>query len=132
MNSIQFETELALMRQELYHHPTIDIINQGFRPLSGMPADICVIRGGGRYHFFYIERRLHEGTPFFPGNEIYFGHACTANLFGWEVHEPVLLIRPGTWEEAHVWAPFVLRYQGRFLMAYTGLNHCLSQNIGLA
>ncbi|NLS76678.1 MAG: hypothetical protein GXY76_05380 [Chloroflexi bacterium] len=132
MNSIEFETELALRRQELYQHPTIDIINQGFRPVSGMPADFCVIQGGGRYHFFYIERRLQEGTPFFPGNEIYFGHASTADLATWEVHDPVLLIRPGTWEGAHVWAPFVLRHQGRYVMAYTGVNRCMSQDIGLA
>jgi hypothetical protein len=97
-----------------------------------MPADFCVVRGGGRYHFFYIERRLQEGTPFFPGNEIYFGHASTADLFSWEVHDPVLLVRPGTWEGAHVWAPFVLRYQGRYVMAYTGVNDVLAQDIGLA
>lgn len=132
MNSIEFETELALRRQELYYHPTIDIINEGFRPVSGMPADFGVIRGGGYYHFFYIERRLQEGTPFFPGNEIYFGHASTEDFFTWEVHDPVLLIRPGTWEGAHVWAPFVLYYQGRYVMAYTGVSDYLSQDIGLA
>jgi len=132
MNSIEFETELAKRRLDLYHHPDVDIIGEGFRPVSGMPADFCVVQGGSRYHFFYIERRLKEGTPFFPGNEIYFGHASTGNFFDWEVHDPVLLIRPGTWEGAHVWAPFVLRHQGRYVMAYTGLNDYLSQDIGLA
>ncbi|HET7558333.1 MAG TPA: family 43 glycosylhydrolase [Limnochordia bacterium] len=132
MNSIEFETGLAALRKEVYHHPQIDIINEGFRPPSGKPADFCVIEHAGRHHFFYIERRLQEGTPFYPGNEIYFGHASTADFFAWEVHEPVLLIRPGTWEGAHVWAPFILRHEGRFVMAYTGVNEHISQDIGLA
>jgi hypothetical protein len=132
MNSIEFETQLAALRLELYRHPQVDIINEGFRPISGQVADFTVVQQGERCHFFYIERRLAEATPFFPGNEIYFGHASTANLFDWEVLDPVMLIRPGTWEGAHVWAPFVLPYQGRFLMAYTGVNAQLSQDIGLA
>jgi sucrose-6-phosphate hydrolase SacC (GH32 family) len=86
----------------------------------------------GRLHFFYIERRLQEGTPFYPGHEIFFGHASTADFVNWEVHDPVMLIRPDTWEEAHVWAPCVIRRGDEFIMAYTGLNRHISQNIGLA
>jgi predicted GH43/DUF377 family glycosyl hydrolase len=132
MDSSEFETRLADMRLALYRYPEIDIINVGFRPVGGMPADFCVIEHRGRHHFFYIERRLQESTGFFPGHEIYFGHASTANFFDWEVHDPVMLIRPGTWEGAHVWAPFVLAYQGTYVMAYTGVNCYLSQDIGLA
>jgi len=43
-----------------------------------------------------------------------------------------MLVRPGTWEEAHVWAPCILRRGDEFIMAYTGLNRYLSQDIGLA
>jgi hypothetical protein len=132
LNSIEFETALAELRLRLYRHRKVDIINEGFRPLSGMPADMTVVEHQGRYHFFYIERRLQEATPFYPGNEIYFGHASTENFFDWTVHDPVMLIRPGTWEGAHVWAPFVLPYEGQFIMAYTGINEYLSQDIGLA
>lgn len=132
MNSIEFETELALLRAQVYRHREVDVVAEGFRPISGMPADFTVIEHEGRFHFFYIERRLKEGTPFFPGNEVYFGHASTADFFRWEVHDPVMLIRPGTWEGAHVWAPFVLEYEGRYIMAYTGVNEHISQDIGLA
>jgi len=110
----------------------VDIVGEGFRPVSGKVADFGAIEHQGRYHFFYIERRLTEGTPFYPGNEIYFGHASTDNFFEWEVHDPVMLIRPGTWEGAHVWAPYVLRHGSSFVMAYTGVNRHISQNIGLA
>jgi arabinan endo-1,5-alpha-L-arabinosidase len=131
-NNIDFEKELKRMRLNYYRHPPVDVLKDGFRPVGGRPADFTAVRHQGRDHFFYIERRLQEGTPFFPGHEIYFGHASTADFFAWEVHDPVMLVRPGTWEEAHVWAPFILRNGDEFIMAYTGLNRYLSQNIGLA
>jgi hypothetical protein len=127
-----FEQALARARRQHYTRPAVDILGKGFRPVGGSVGDFATVRHEGRDHFFYIERRLQEGTPFFPGHEIYFGHASTANFFDWEVHEPVLLVRPGTWEEAHVWAPCILPHGGQFLMAYTGLNRHLSQNLGLA
>lgn len=132
MNIIQFQETLVAMRMAHYRHRHVDILHEGFRPVSGSVADFCTVAHDGRHHFFYIERRLQEGTPFYPGNEIYFGHASTADWVEWEVHDPALLIRPGTWEGGHLWAPNVLRYQGRFLMAYTGVSTLISQDIGLA
>jgi hypothetical protein len=132
MNCIEFETTLARLRSEHYRHVRCDIVRDGFRPVSGAVADFAVIERAGVFHFFYIERRLVEGTPFYPGNEIYFGHASTRTFLEWDVHDPVLLIRPGTWEGAHVWAPNVLEIAGRFVMAYTGVNDGLSQDIGIA
>ncbi len=132
MTILEFEETLARWRFERYRHPPTDILQKGFRPVGGTVADFACIGHEGRYHFFYIERRLQEGTPFYPGHEIFFGHASTANYFDWEVHDPVMLVRPGTWEEAHVWAPFILKRGDEYIMAYTGLNRHLSQNIGLA
>ena len=129
---IDFERELKRMRFEHYRHPKIDILKEGFRPVGGRVADFGTGRLNGRDHFFYIERRLQEGTPFYPGHEIYFGHASTPDFFEWEVHDPALVIRPGTWEEAHLWAPVLLRNGDGFIMAYTGLNRHLCQNLGLA
>ncbi len=129
---IDFEKTLARMRFQLYQHPPTDIVREGFRPIGGSLADFCTARLDGRDHFFYIERRLSEATPFYPGHEIYFGHASTASFFDWQVHDPVMLIRPGTWEEGHVWAPFILQEGSDFIMAYTGLNRHLSQDLGLA
>ena len=72
---IEFERELKRMRFEHYRHPPVDILKDGFRPIGGKVADFATARHNGRDHFFYIERRLEEGTPFYPGHEIYFGHA---------------------------------------------------------
>lgn len=129
---LEFESKLFEARDQKYRHPEIDIINQGFRPVGGQVADFAVAELNGRTHFFYIERRLTEGTPFYPGHEIYFGHASTPDFFTWEVHEPAMLIRPGTWEGAHLWAPCIARRGDEFIMAYTGVNRYISQNIGLA
>lgn len=129
---IDFERELKRMRFEHYRHPPVDILKEGFRPVGGKVADFATARLNGRDHFFYIERRLQEGTPFYPGHEIYFGHASTSDFFEWEVYRPVMLVRPDTWEEEHVWAPVILPEKDEFIMAYTGLNRELSQDIGLA
>ena len=131
-NNIEFENRLKAMRLELYGRPPTDIIKTGFRPIGGKPADFAVAHHAGREHFFYIERRLQEGTPFFPGHEIYFGHASTGDFFEWQVHDPVMLIRPGTWEDGHVWAPSILREGDEYVMCYTGLNRAMSQDLGLA
>ncbi|MBN1490688.1 MAG: hypothetical protein JXA69_12285, partial [Phycisphaerae bacterium] len=130
--AVHFEETLAAMRARHYGRRDVDIITTGFRPVGGTVADFAVAEDNERLHFFYIERRLQEGTPFYPGHEIYFGHASTVDFFRWEVHEPVLLIRPGTWEGAHVWAPCIVRRGDEFIMAYTGVNRHLSQDIGLA
>ena len=131
-NVIAFEETLAGWRARHYRERKVDIINTGFRPVGGTVADFAVAEHGGRFHFFYIERRLTEGTPFYPGHEIYFGHASTADFVNWQVHDPVLLVRPDTWEEAHVWAPCIVRRGSEFIMAYTGVNRHISQDIGLA
>ena len=86
--NIDFEKTLKKMRFDLYYHPKIDIINDGYRPIGGSLGDFAVGWHANRFHIFYIERRLKEGTPFFPGHEIFFGHASTTNFFDWEVHEP--------------------------------------------
>jgi hypothetical protein len=132
MNIVEFEEKLAAMRFEHYRHPKVDVIRKGFRPVGGRVADFCTVKYKGQHHFFYIERRLQEATPFYPGHEIYFGHASTADFINWTVHDPVMLVRPHTWEEAHVWAPHIWRRGDEFIMAYTGLNRHLSQQIGLA
>jgi predicted GH43/DUF377 family glycosyl hydrolase len=131
MNIVEFEETLARRRERHYRHRMTDL-RTGFRPVGGAPKDFCSVELNGQHHFFYIESRLVEGTGFYPGHEIYLGHASTANFKDWQVHDPVLLIRPGTWEGAHVWAPSILPWKNQFLMAYTGVNSRLSQDIGLA
>lgn len=131
MNSIEFETALFAARSRFYRHRLCDP-RHGFRPVGGSVSDFCTIAHQGVQHFFGIERRLQEATPFYPGHEIYFFHASTVDFITWQVHDPALLIRPGTWEGGHLWAPAVIRWKDGFVMAYTGVNAVGSQDIGLA
>jgi hypothetical protein len=76
---------------------------------------------------------LQEGTPFYPGHEIYFGHASTPDFFevgGARTGDAHSVRHMGGM--AHVWAPCVIRRGDEFIMAYTGINRHISQNIGLA
>jgi predicted GH43/DUF377 family glycosyl hydrolase len=133
MNVIEFEEYIWTERMERYRFRTVDIINEGFRPLGGMVGDFCTIEHDGRYHFFYTERHLTtEGLPGYPGNECYIGHASTANFFEWEVHYPILWVQPGTWEHLVTGAPNIVYYKGRFVMAYFGVNEYLVQDMGFA
>jgi hypothetical protein len=120
------------MRDRHYRQRVVTDVREGFRPVGGMLGDFTIVAHEGRYHIFAIERRLAEGTPFYPGHEAFFCHASTVDFVQWEVHDPVMWARPGTWEGAHVWAPFVSPWRGGFVMAYTGVNRHGSQDIGLA
>ena len=131
LNAYEAEERLWKEYLEVFRHPPRDF-RRGFRPMGAFLADFCVVWHQERLHCFYIDRRLGETECAWPGHEIFLGHASTGDLVNWEVHDPVMLIRPGTWESAHVAAPYILARAGRFIMAYQALNDAGSQDIGLA
>ena len=131
LNAFEAEEKLWKQRWHRYHHPPRDFA-RGYRPVGGFVADFTVVWHKGRMHCFHNELRLGEDTGSEPGHLMYFYHASTPDLIKWQVHDPVMLVRPGTWEGAHVTAPNILQHDGRFIMAYTGLNQAGSQNMGLA
>jgi hypothetical protein len=69
-----------------------------------------------------------------PGNQISFGHSTTPDLVHWTTHQTALYGTPGTWDDSHIWAPYVFRDQPnqRWVMVYTGLNRFDTQQIGVA
>jgi len=79
------------MRFENYRHPKIDILKEGFRPVAE-GGGLRTGRLNGRDHFFYIERRLQEGTPFYPARNL-FRPRLDGQLLRLEVHDPALVIR---------------------------------------
>ena len=50
-----------------------------------------------------------------PGHEIFLGHASTPDLVNWEVHDPVMLIRPDSWEECEVGGKAALSFVADYL-----------------
>jgi Beta-fructosidases (levanase/invertase) len=131
MNAHEAEVDMWTRRLDTYHNPEGDFLLEGFRPIGGYIADFTIISDGSRFHLFYIERR-QEGNPAWPGHEIYFGHSSTDDFSCWKTHDPVMLIRPGTWEGNHVFAPYILRHNRQYVMFYTGLNGGNAQSLGMA
>ena len=131
MNAHETECRFWQEMPERFRHPQGDFLREGFAPPGGLVADYSVVKRDGEYHAFYIERRM-GGDCSFPGHEIYLGHSSTPDFQHWTCHEPVMLVRPGTWEESHVFAPFVLEAGGRYAMLYAGQNRWHSQAIGVA
>jgi hypothetical protein len=66
-------------------------------------------------------------------NESAFVYGRSSDLCTWEDLGVVLGKRTrGAWDEAFVWAPFVLEDNGVFYMYYTGVRHDYTQSIMLA
>lgn len=71
----------------------------------------------GTWHVFGI----WHPEPAAPLDETFFLHATTDTLPDgtWTVHDPVMHARTGL-GETHVWAPHVIRHDGRYWMFYCG------------
>jgi len=120
-----------------------DPLRDGFVPIGSDLRDFSIIKHEQTYHVYYTDVR-HGKSSRRPDNLHYVGHASTANFTDWQVHRPALFIAPGTWEGAHIWAPYVFaiepskrfnRLAGipvRFVMMYTGLSASLTQSLGMA
>ncbi|NLE36803.1 MAG: hypothetical protein GX621_02125 [Pirellulaceae bacterium] len=105
------------LRRRAFHFPEQSFLEAGYAPPGGYVKDFGVIKHNGRYHLFHIDGRPEEKCTE-SGNEISFGHASTANLRHWIRHRMPLAVGDRPWENEHVWAPFVTRWQGRFYMFY--------------
>jgi len=67
-----------------------------------------------------------------PFNEKQFGHATSKDLKNWVIHDTLLPVVPGTWESDVVSAPYVVRHDDTFYMAYTGFGRRANQRMGIA
>lgn len=101
-----------------------------FAEIDGLCVDHAFFKADGKYHLIYI--RLDACTMWQEKSMANFGHAVSEDLLHWEVLEPVLPVRPGTWENTHVWAPHVFWHEGQYWMFYTGVNENACQAISAA
>ena len=116
-----------------WRFPQGDFLRDGFTPQHGCVWDFTIVRHDGLYHLIHIDGRL-GASCYAPGNLISFGHSSTPDFVTWTTHQAALASTPGTWDESHVWAPYVFkdRRLGRWVMLYTGLNRFDCQQIGVA
>lgn len=82
--------------------------------------DFALLRHQGLYHLFYTRRNVNVPVD---STEKDFGHAISVDLISWTQLDPVLPVRPGQWDNFHVWAPHIVESDGIFYMFYTGVTH---------
>ncbi|MFN2366414.1 MAG: hypothetical protein ABR523_08140, partial [Desulfurivibrionaceae bacterium] len=85
------------------------------------------------YHLYYnignAGPKQHWRQAF---NEKQFGHATSEDLRTWEIHDTILPVVSDSWESDVVSAPFVVRHDDKFFMAYTGFGPGANQRMGIA
>ncbi|MBN1884535.1 MAG: family 43 glycosylhydrolase [Candidatus Krumholzibacteriota bacterium] len=82
---------------------------------------VCI---DGLWHLYYIR-----------GDQTSFGHATSADLVVWKIHDTLLETGPGDEDAFQIWAPCVVAFppaEGYWLMYYTGANWSAAQRVCLA
>lgn len=102
-----------------YHYPSESFLKYGYHAPGSYVKDFCVVRDEGRWHIFHItgiNGQICWGT----GNEISFGHCSTDDFQHWIRHRMPLAVDDTPYENEHLWAPYVVKYQDEFYMFYMG------------
>lgn len=85
------------------------------------------------YHLYYNVGKADNKQDWRQTfNEKQFGHATSKDLKTWEIHDHILPVVPESWESDVVSAPFVVKHDGKFYMAYTGFGKRANQRMGIA
>lgn len=95
------------------------------------PKDFAFIRGfvdesTNRYalHLFYIRHSLYVMPA--DANEKNIGHTWTTDFNSWHPNPTdttALTVRPGKFDDLHVWAPTIVQHGPTFYMFYTGVRN---------
>ncbi|MCX5801431.1 MAG: family 43 glycosylhydrolase [Candidatus Eisenbacteria bacterium] len=92
--------------------------------------DHAFIKVDSVYHVFY-QRGPDYSSSRLAVDSI--GHATSLDMKHWNIHPPVLAVQSHTWENAAVWAPFVMENPaGGYIMYYTGVDSNEVERIGAA
>lgn len=94
-----------------------------YDPAPAYVNDHCfMIDRSGAIHLFHIVGVSGHG-PYFPGNEVSFGHAISRDLRSWDIQPNLLSPDPSTsYEPDHIYAPFMIDKDQRYFMFYTGVS----------
>jgi predicted GH43/DUF377 family glycosyl hydrolase len=100
-----------------FHFPRQSFLRYGYHPPGGYVKDFSLLDYDGRWHLFHIDGRPGE-ICWVTGNEISFGHASTDDFQHWIRHRMPLAICDRSWENQHIWAPYVYKDTQKFYMFY--------------
>ena len=106
-----------------------------YAPIPYWPRDFAFIYAQGLFHLFYIRHAMNVVHD--DSTEIDFGHAVSQDLTNWTQRDPILHVRPGSWDDLHVWAPSIIQRDGTYHLYYAGVTrvpyaYSLYQRIGVA
>jgi hypothetical protein len=106
-----------------------------YAPIPYRPRDFAFIHARGLFHLFYIRHSYYVAHD--DSTEIDFGHAVSQDLTNWTQRDPILHVRPGSWDDLHVWAPSIIQRDGTYYLYYAGVTrvpyaYSLYQRIGVA
>ncbi|HET7251492.1 MAG TPA: hypothetical protein VFI79_16695, partial [Gemmatimonadales bacterium] len=103
------------------------------------PKDFAIVASRDSFHVFYIRHDMNVTNE--DDNEKTIGHKRSRNLNDWFPTENTMTavqVRPGQWDNFHVWAPTIIKKPNdiNYYMLYTGVdrdvqNHQI-QRIGVA
>jgi beta-fructofuranosidase len=65
--------------------------------------DSWIADDGERYHLFFLKAPRSLGDGALRHTAAVVGHATSADLVGWDVHEDALLPEPGRWDDLATW-----------------------------
>jgi hypothetical protein len=93
-----------------------------------------IIREGAMFHLFYIRDQRFVS---YDSTTVEFGHATSVNLTTWDEADPVLHVRVGQWDNAHMWAPSIVKQGGVYYLFYAAVTnvpgqYASTQRIGVA
>jgi hypothetical protein len=83
------------------------------------PKDFSLVKKDGYYHLFFIRHNTALPSEL---TETDFGHARSNDLYHWTILPSVFPVRPGDWDNQHVWAPHIIQRDGLWWMFYTGVT----------
>ena len=83
------------------------------------PKDFTVVKKDGQFHLFYIRHDIGKAND---DTEKDFGHAVSADLYTWVQLPPVIPAQDDSWDNLHVWAPYIVLLDGVYYMFYTGVT----------
>lgn len=115
--------------QAQYHeaHPLTPPPGLGF---AIQPKDFAFVRGfvddfSNRFalHLFYIRKNMWYTSAQNDLNEKRLGHSWTTNFNSWTLADTTFFeVRPGKFDQLHVWAPTIVQRGPMFWMFYTGVR----------
>lgn len=95
----------------------------GFHPPGMWTWDNWFAYDGKQWHAFYLQLPQAVGPDRrWKNNDFYkhVGHATSTNLRDWQDQGPAVCALSGTWNDRHIATGSVVRYEGKWWMAFTG------------